>query len=194
MPNTAQSDIAYQPTQKGFSYANPESPKTEYNKPKIFLTLILELFVLFLIFFVFLGILNYFKIISLSSVSTIFTKTPKSNTAAINSPTAQQESKTYNLKGTNEFTFEGKLKKYDQNSVEIEYENKIISLEYTYKSKFFLSKDTGNSQNSSSSAEELNLLVFSNSVLKQQNINKNVVVIYKIEGNKNIMESLSLYQ
>jgi cytoskeletal protein RodZ len=75
MPNTAQSDIAYQPSQKGFSYSNPtpETPKPEEKKPNVLPALFLETLALLILFFIFLGVLNYFNLVSLNRISpTVF--------------------------------------------------------------------------------------------------------------------------
>src|SRR5476651_1410717 len=70
MPNSAPSDIKYQPPVKGYSYSSPEVVQEEVVKKKksIFYTLGLELLGLTFLFFIFLVILNYFNILSLSQI------------------------------------------------------------------------------------------------------------------------------
>jgi len=193
MPNSAQTDdIAYQPTQKGYSYSN-NSSKNPFKKTNTFVTLATEIILLFLVFFVFLGVLNYFKIISLSGISPTLNNLPKSSS---NSTLGQKQQNQLpsNIPGANQFTINGILEGYSENTVDIISGDKTITVEYNLDSKFYLSKTILDPSNTSSSSENIAVIDFPTSVLSKKNIGKNITLDYKNEKNKNILETLTLHK
>lgn len=199
---TLNQDINYQPETPKFSYSSgPQERKMIKEKMSTFFTHGLGILIILLLFFVLifaaLGILNFLNILHLSNISPIFNNLPKNNLTQeqfIKKLTPKTEEKPYKVPGTNEFTLEGTLKSYDQNSIDIKYGNKTLSAEYDFDSSFFIHKVRINeSSNATISATIISIPVFPSSALKQENINKKTLIQYRKEDNKTILESLIIY-
>ena len=182
MPNTAQSDIAYQPAQKGFSYTNsaptPESSEPKEKKPNVILPLILEIFTLIVVFLVFLGVLNYFRIISLSFVSPKLAFLPQKQTQIFTPEivsTDESGAITYKTTGT--------FYSYNKYVISIKYNTQILNFQWNNKSRIFLVDKTGKQVNTS----------FLSDLESSKNLGKKITIEFTTDTNGNyIIQSISL--
>lgn len=179
-------DIAYQPKTKSFSFSRiPEERKKTKFRMSIFFTLILGIPTFFVFIFIILAILNFFNVLSLNNLSPVFKNLPKAKFSEnTNAP--------HKISDTNQFVISGNLQKYDNNTVTVRYSGKTITAEYSLDTKFYEIRSEANNNNSSSSAEE-GILKFSTSILKTENIGRNVTMQYTKEGNRIILNTLSFY-
>lgn len=179
-------DIAYQPKTPSFSFSRiPEERKKIKFRMNIFFTLFLGIPSFFVLVFLFLSLLNFFNIISLNSLSPVFKDLPKYKVSEnINAP--------HKISDTNQFVLSGSLQKYDDKTITVRYSGKTIVAEYNLDTRFYKIRSEVDKTNSSLS-EEIGILKLYTSVLKPENIGKNVTIQYKKEGNRIILETVSFY-
>lgn len=125
MPNSAPSDIKYQPPVKGFSYSSPEAVQEQVVKEKksIFYALGLELLGLLFLFFVFLAVLNYFSIVSLNSLNpTLFGWLPHLSSSK------QNMSATSNINAVNDIYYSNSLKMWVANGTFEDFSDNKINI------------------------------------------------------------------
>ncbi len=206
-------DIEFQPPVKSYAYTSsnpipksqitinpvPKNPSAKKISGKILntiLTLVFSVLGFLFLFFIFLAILNYFNVISLNNFSPAFNNLPKSQLTKeefLKRITPKEEPKPHNISGTNQFTIDGALEKYDQNSVYIKFFKKTITIEYDYDSKFYYTKTFMNTEDATPSAETIAIIDFPSNILKQENIGKKVTAQFIKENNKIILIQLIFY-
>ena len=196
MPNSAPSDIKYQPPIKGFSYSSPEVAQEEIVKKKksIFFALGFEFLGLAVLFFVFLAVLNYFNILSLSQ---IYPNQLGFLPHRINS-TQQKNKQTEGtapvfLPQTNSWKASGTLSQYNDNMIQIKIGSQIIKLTFSYKTSMFYKQISVLNQGTTSNATTQNIPYTLYDLDKQINLGKKMEVYYiRDKSGNNIIQKITL--
>lgn len=172
-------DLEYQPKTENSSFIDTKSKKRF--KLKLFSILLLITTLILLLLGYFLA-LNYFRVISLSQISPFFEILPISSYEVKDIVKNNTNEKVDEIitTGNNNFLLEGTLVGFDKESIIIKSKNgRTLIFEFNIDS--IIRTSSNNSD-----------ILFTSDIFKNENINKNVIIDFIKNNNKNIITRIEI--